>query len=592
MSKHLLRHFVSHPLPSLKQGSILQIRSSIQKTNINIRSQWRDDGQVSMLQNLGQVGAVEAVVKITKQKDKMTSMGREENHVLIQVDPKEKFEAFQTSRYTQSHPRAKDHSDEKKVILDDGSILPDSERWSHLPDGFRRIEYSDAIDHITDEIIGKQDEETSIELEVPEKVNLECDLSNGGSVFIHNKIEGDVHIYTTDGNVAVKKLRGHSINIHAEGPGNSISSSDMLEAETLNIALPNPGRLRAKKIHVKSFDVSMGGDNISSAQAPSFANGNLFDNDDSGALCDISSLYVTGEALINIKSPDDSKQAVRIKSNHGHVVVDATGPKPKAKNEMIGDIFLPLVDMGGINGSCEIFIRGDTSACDGWISGQIHIDSISPDSVSVIKADHGNLNITVDRKVESDLRLLSTSNVTMVDIDTIVEDCGDIDTEDNLNDDLKAMLIKIDKKSSMLKKNESIKIETKAFTSRNVEYGLENCEYIDGWIENKSEEPDSRFDRKIRGGSTPSGSVGKIRLEGAQDQALQSFRGEQKGQSTTFKRPLLVASSTGEIKLETLSWLGNIARRYGMDDGRDKEGLGRTATRRGRSLVGPDQSKE
>jgi hypothetical protein len=88
MSKHLLRHFVSHPLPMLKQGSTLQIRSSIQQTNVSIRSQWRDDGQLSMVQKLGHVGNVEADVIISKKKDKMTSMGREESHVLIQVQPK------------------------------------------------------------------------------------------------------------------------------------------------------------------------------------------------------------------------------------------------------------------------------------------------------------------------------------------------------------------------------------------------------------------------------------------------------------------------------------------------------------------------
>jgi hypothetical protein len=583
MSKHLLRHFVSHPLPMLKQGSTLQIRSSIQQTNVSIRSQWRDDGQLSMVQKLGHVGSVEADVIISKEKDKMTSMGREESHVLIQIQPKGMMiHRDDDTLQPQTHPRAKDLSDEKKVILDDGSILPDSEQWSHLPEGFRRIEYSDDIAHITDENIDIPEQETLIELEVPEKVNLECDLSNGGSITIHNKIEGDVRIFTTDGDVMVKKLRGHSIDIHAEGPGNSISSSELLEAESLNIVLPYHGRLRAKKIHANKCDVNLGKE---SDDASVNSSSDLFDDDDVGALCDISSLYVTGEAFISVKSSNKSKQAVRVKSHHGHVVVEVTGPKPTAKNEMIGSI-LPLVDMGGVNGSCEVLIQGDastTSDDDGWTSGHVHFDSMSQDSVSVIKADLGSVNITVDRKVESDLRLVSASNAAAVDVDTLVEESDD---DGDSCDEIKSMLSEMDQ-SAGTKEEKMIKIQTKAFTDREVDLGLKNCEYVDGWLENKSEEPDSRFDRKIRGTSNSGASVGKIRLEGAQDQALQSF--QKKSGSSTFQRPLLVVSSTGEIVIETLSWLGNIARRYGMDDNRDKENLGRTATRRGKSLVDPSK---
>ena len=222
----------------------------------------------------------------------------------------------------------------------------------------------------------------------------------------------------------------------------------------------------------------------------------------------------------------------------------------------------------------------------------------------------GNLNITVDRKVESDLRMVSAPNAhtasKLLDVDILVED-----DEKDIND----MVLEMDKAVSSsssssttttrtTKDRKMIQIQTKAFTSKTNDdddddstntVNLNNCEYVNGWIENKSEEPDSRFDRKIRGGG--GGSVGKIRLEGAHDQALQSFQGKggEKDNNSdvvggNFQRPLLVVTSTGEIILETLSWLGNIARRYGFDDSRkDEQNLGRTATRRGRSLIEPSK---
>jgi len=139
-----------------------------------------------------------------------------------------------------------------------------------------------------------------------------------------------------------------------------------------------------------------------------------------------------------------------------------------------------------------------------------------------------------------------------------------------------------------------IHIETKAFTGRERKEShlLGHCEFVDGWIENTTSEPDSRFDRKLRGHDHGSGSVGKIRLEGASEQALQSFQHKSdKGSdvspsSSSFARPLLAVCTPGNIMLETLSWMGNIARRYGLDETREKDDLGRQATRRGR-LVGP-----
>ncbi|CAJ1930254.1 unnamed protein product [Cylindrotheca closterium] len=504
-------------------------------------------------------------------------MGRKESHVMINLDPKDAIQIEKESKQPLSHPRARDRVETKRVILDDGSIFPDSEHWSNLPEGFRRIEYNDDITHVKEADENVEEPETLIEVDVPEKVNLECDLVNGGSVQIQNKIEGDVRIITADGDVVVQKVRGHTIEIQAFGQGNSIAATDLLEAESITVNLPNPGRLRAMKIHANSFEAQIGEDR---AQESEQLTTEIFGDDDTGAVCDISSLYVTGEALINLISSHEKRQAVRVKSNHGHVVVEAVGIQSSAKNYITGET-LPTVYMGGVNGSCEVFIRGDASKQNGskWTSCQVHFDSISPQSVSVVQADVGNVTVTVDRKVETDLRMLASSKVSAVDIDALVEE----DTNDGLSSDLKGRILVLDN-SVAAGVRKAINIKTKAFTEREIDISLQNSEYIDGWLENKSEEPDSRFDRKTRG--TADGSVGKIRLEGAQDQALRGFQDKEQG-TNIFQRPLLLVTSAAEITVETLSWLGNVARRYGLNDNRDKEMLGRTATRRGRSFVHP-----
>ena len=85
-------------------------------------------------------------------------------------------------------------------------------------------------------------------------------------------------------------------------------------------------------------------------------------------------------------------------------------------------------------------------------------------------------------------------------------------------------------------------------------------------MKNRSGEPDSRFDVRSRG---------KVNIDGATSQALHGFRVNSKeAASSPFTtdpcmsspRPLLTVATDGKIKLETLSWLGSIARRYGLDD--------------------------
>ena len=103
---------------------------------------------------------------------------------------------------------------------------------------------------------------------------------------------------------------------------------------------------------------------------------------------------------------------------------------------------------------------------------------------------------------------------------------------------------------------------------------MDHVEYAQGLVRNKSKEPDSRFDVKTRG------RQGKINVEGAAGQALEGFSG---GKTTSDekvsddeKRPLVAVATNGKISLESLSWLGAIARRYGVSD--DRVDLGRQAS--------------
>ncbi len=584
-AKQFLRRCVlTRSLPYLKQGSTLSIRSQL-KTDLRIRSHWRDDGHLSFTQNRRVLDDVDndltGHVLLSQNEDRMTSMGREEAHVSVHLLDKEGFERLQNNGLGNNDD-----------LLSPPPLTP-----------------------TTDD---DEEEGNLLTLDIPDKINIDCDLSEGGSVFVESKIEGDVQIKTVQGNISVQKLRGHNIDLEIalsnEGQSGDSEESDkpsfifvkdVLESEALRLAVPRQSvdRIRAKRIHAKTMEVLVGGDESDESTA-SISSADemepLFDDDDAGAICDISSLYIIGDASVDVKQPganeDGSKiqrQAVRIKSHHGHVHVQASAPQPTETNKLTGEI-LPLVDLGGVNGSCEVWVSRPKEnnpilerADSDWTSCHVHFDSIAPDSVSLLHAEEGDIHVTVDRKVESDVRLLSPPSPTFVDTETLLLE----DNEDgSLADEVCHMLEEIEKSAASSALDDSstnsstekkrIRIETQAFTSRErVESDqLHHCEFVDGWIENTTSEPDSRFDRKIRGNAA---GGGKINIDGAQNQALHGFgAGSNEAAEDTFLRPLLAVSTPDKIVLETLSWMGNIARRYGLDDNREDDDLGKQATRR------------
>jgi DUF4097 and DUF4098 domain-containing protein YvlB len=430
------------------------------------------------------------------------------------------------------------------VITDDGEILPDSKEWHQS--NVRRVDYSDGITYVsTREEPPLQEQEPFLTLlaQIPEKCNLSCELENGGHVHIEKKLEGNVHVTTTAGNVRVHKLRGHDIFLSAQG---TIVASNLLEAQRLEINTQS--RLYAKRIHGSQVHIQV--ESEANVASPSEE-----DEDDEGSLVDVSSLYVSrnGSADLKVTSTlPPEKRAVRVKSHHGHVTVQTSTPSSNSKE-------YPCVELGGVNGSFDVDMRNQHASS---LAGRVHVDSLSTNSISVLSANAGNVSITLDRKVEADLRLLSSSEINTFDARSSL-----LDDDDPRN--LSSALQELNAKS--VRSDESrIQIATDSFTARvddNNEY--QNIHYVDGYVENKSNEPDSRFDVK---------TGGKIRLEGASEQALDGFSA-----SEGVVRPLVAICTNGSIELESLSWFGAIARRHGLDEERDD--LGRTASRSVRPLV-------
>jgi hypothetical protein len=168
-------------------------------------------------------------------------------------------------------------------------------------------------------------------------------------------------------------------------------------------------------------------------------------------------------------------------------------------------------------------------------------------------------------------------------ISDCVVDAHDITSEDE--QDVNKTLLKIAKEKAIplllgdsQREQPLISIETDAYIDKDydsldveVEQTLESphcgmVQYTQGTMSNRSGEPDARSD--IRG-------KGKINVDGAALQALQGFQSGKKQSSSSSSSsstsssssllPLLAVATDGGIKLETLSWFGSIARRYGLD---------------------------
>ena len=463
---------------------------------------------------------------------------------------------------------------------------------------------------------------------VPEKVNLKCHLEGEGNIIVEGKVEGQhgFDLRAAAGNIKVKKLRGDSVRLFAGAgagakagtgdrrPTGIVYATDLVEAQTVSIEAE--GRMRAKMVNGTNINLSIsnattsGGGSDEDGDGKSTTSTSMtttynkpLEVDDTGALIDIGSLYTTKngnganvEVLATSKvGSSEVPRAVRIKSSHGHLSVASTLCESAIENNTDEfDQKIPIVELGGVNGSCDVIINSDTtdeeaaaSQCpeDECLSTRIHVDSLTPDSVSLVSAGYGNIELTVDRKVEADLRLVSTPNVSAIDADALLVDdevgvrkeCERLDNLSSTNtaaeNDPTSVITGAD--------SNRIYVQTNSFSQDHIASLPHGTEYIEGSIHNRSFEPDSRFDVKTKHSSAAGGAdvnmgIGKVNRMGAAAQALAGFSGKGGGEQS----PLFAVASSGSIKVETVSWFGAIARRYGMDDRR--KDVGRTASREGR----------
>lgn len=526
-----------------------------------------------------------------------------------------------------------------------------------------------------------------------------------------------IRIHDNDDSMNIPSLSLHNPIIY---------SSHLLEAQTLQVS--TTGRFRAKQIHCNDTHIDMNKQTYNYNKIGEMYHNHhslLLDDDDGGAMVDISSFYVSGNdggAIIDVTKHsiddqhnviselnnehikdgneitrttnhynDNHQGAVRIKSQHGPVQIHINGLSQSNIINEITNQYYPFIDLGGVNGSCEVFIKNtqtkqqqqkqnnnkqfnnnndddDDHNDNDYTSCKIHFDRLSNDTISLINSDYGRIELTVDRKVEADIRLLSITNPIKTnddhdgnnnniiqDHDTdhdddklmqITEMIASLSSSDNeqgndvqmISDQLKKILFSGNNLHSYNQQQHSINmiiknrilILSKAFQIRdsfphqnmllqqqlqsndeynskiikhdnnhddmkNRDYGDMIFQYIDGYIDNQSHEPDSRFDRKYNR-TDDTGGVGKIRLDYASDSALLQFSdktGSTSSNNSTINqhRPLIVAVGYHDIVIETVSWLGSIARRYGLDDEyiqHEKDRMssgGRTASRRGRRIV-------
>ena len=470
---------------------------------------------------------------------------------------------------------------------------------------------------------------------VPEKINLICSLGGLGDVTVGGKLEGlyGFEISTAGGDVRVKKLRGDRVHISA---GGIIHASDSIEGRSVDLTASGEGaRVRAKLVNGSDVSIRVGPSSVLGGGGVGGDGGGgdpeKLDLDDSLASVDVGSLYmsqggdgadvsVLGPGADDTSHPPPRGSAVRVKSSHGHVSVRAVSP-PRSRSAPPADGAgrrLPLVDLGGVNGSCEISVvstaeeENDDDREGGlspssfptragsapYLAARVHVDSLTPDTVSAVVAASGDVEVTIDRKVEADVRLVSCPSASDLDLDVLL---GDRDGE------IGSALAEHDARTAATRSSgEStntattrgegggrISVRTSAFERReNVGVDdLLDVDYVEGHVENRSEEPDSRFDVRTRGPSTstsassangPARGLGKINLEGAAAQALSGFSGGGGGadkSASAAPRPLLAVVSSGGIDLESVSWFGAIARRYGVEEGRGGRDLGRQASK-------------
>jgi len=245
--RHLARLWRSVPLKGLQQGSTLTIRSNLPgPTHVVLKPEWRDNGHADLKQVFSKGSTSKEINLVVQQEeDHMTSMGRMASHVTLLLE-----EQIPTEQATPVHgDSSKEHvihhttvKPTDKVMLDDGTIVPDSDEFSPPPKGTKRVEYPDGVAHVTQvDAAGEHDESgTFLTVQMPEKVNVTCELSQGGTITIAGKVEGDVKLFTADGDM-VSRLNRIQSSLQNSNQLTFLSLALVLLIERHQIARPQGG---------------------------------------------------------------------------------------------------------------------------------------------------------------------------------------------------------------------------------------------------------------------------------------------------------------------------------------------------------------
>lgn len=562
----MMRQMKSLPL-RLPQNSLLTIKSSA-RVNVILSPEWRDDGHI----------ALEQIYKCGTETDET---GKIEWTVGVNDGKKEGLTSVDVSIQSLSN-----YDENKKMVSSVGEQLQNETVTEEA---------------VTDTDLTQGDVPTFMAT-IPEKCNVKCILADGGDITVTKKLEGEdgFVMSTNDGNISVDKLRGESIelyskrkdNVNGNGNGNSgtIFVKKSCEAQELNITVD--GRLRAKMLNVANANIEAKDQNVDFEK---------LDDDDGLAVIDVSSIYTSlnGEgahfSVSGLQSSDASEatktnnsiKKVRIKSNHGHISVRTSSSFSLPQDSPIINEYgqeMAHVELGGVNGSFDVSIEREggqrsipkhngTDRDAIPKAAIIHVDSLSPGQASIVTSDFGSIGISLDRKIESDIRLLSTPLINKMDPNVLLseDEKALVDAISDHDDDIEVLMGKSDNANTSNPFQHRISLETEAFSGHRSS-DMRFSEYVHGRVDNKSLEPNSRFDVKTKGISS---SVGKIRIEGAAGQALQGFSGGSDKPGNEFDLPLLAAGTDGPIVIESLSWFGAIARRYGVEEG--QRDLGRQA---------------
>jgi len=570
-------------MPNLKQGSKLSIRSQLPpdiKLTLEVIPQWRDDGHLIFQQFLprGQNATLKREHEATMdvQSTERSSGQSDDVEVTIGLQRLQGVSELQPARGDSESMQGRIGFANRNYAAGEND-RPDLYMNENKDETFNKSNTTkDCADSNDD---GDNESLSGIILtaKVPEKLDLSAKIESG-DIVIQSKLEGDMNVHTANGDVRCSKLRGEKIDIYV-GNGGIVHASNLIEAETLNINLAHPGRLRAKMISVKDCCVEVRKPPDDQIRAVDSSTQKKLDVDDALAIVDVSSLYCTGDDALFLIANDEgvggSTKRVRIKYNHGHVSVRAsTGTNSSNDGNAIDEYGQQkaFVELGGVNGSCDVVIDGGIDsavASNGkpasggmsMLAAKVHVDSLTPNSISMVNAHSGDVALSLDRKQELDLRLLSGEKIESFDADVLLEDSGEILSSALSSLDLQISQTKSSKASTYGSAAKRISIATSAFEredSCDIMSRLDHVEFVQGLVKNVSMEKDSRFDVKVRG------AQGKVDISGAAAQALDSFKGS--SSIDVNQRPLFAVSASERITVDTLSWIGAIARRYGMKD--------------------------